>query len=196
MTKRVFDFIVSLVGLLLLLPFLVIISLSIILDSSGGALFTQRRVGKGRVPFQIYKFRTMHKNAQQHSRLTIGARDFRITRVGYWLRRYKLDELPQLYNVLKGDMSLVGPRPEVDEFVACYDTRQLKVLSIRPGITDPASIEFANESEYLSQFENPEAAYKNDVLPRKLELNLQYLHNRSCWGDLLILLKTLTYRFH
>lgn len=195
MTKRIFDIVVALAGLVILFPFLFLISLLIIADSPGGVLFTQVRVGKDRTLFRILKFRTMKENAERGIGLTVGGRDPRVTLIGYWLRRYKVDELPQLVNVLKGDMSLVGPRPEIEEYVAHYDKRQLQVLSVRPGITDPASNEFANENEYLAGHPNPGSVYVNEVLPLKLDLSLKYIRDRSFWSDVGIIFKTLIHSF-
>ena len=191
MPKRLFDFSLSLFGLIILLPALFIISIGVVLTSKGGVLFSHRRVGKNEVDFYIYKFRTMHANTDETSELTLGNLDPRITRFGRFLRKYKLDELPQLINVLIGDMSFVGPRPEVRKYVDNYTEEQLALLSVRPGITDYASIEYADEGEILGKASDPEKEYLEVVLPRKLELGLKYVHERSFLTDISIILRTL-----
>ena len=173
---RFFDIVFALIGLLLLSPFLVIIIILIRLDSKGPAIFFQKRVGKDNKDFVMYKFRTMRINTEHKSALTIG-KDDRITRMGNFLRKYKLDELPQLFNVLKGEMSIVGPRPEVRKFVDHYNDEQKKILIVRPGITDYASILFKNENELLATVENPEIFYLNEILPIKIALNQKYISN-------------------
>lgn len=188
--KRIFDIIVSLIGIILLLPFYILISISIKLESKGPVFFKQVRVGKNNLDFNLYKFRSMLVDTEKKGQLTIGMRDPRITRVGYFLRKFKLDELPQLYNVLKGDMSLVGPRPEVRKYVALYNNEQKKVLSIRPGITDYASIRYFNENEILGKSENPEQAYINEIMPEKLNLNLTYVTSNNVFTDLKIITST------
>lgn len=191
MLKRLFDFSLSLFGLIILLPALFIISIGVVLTSKGGVLFSHRRVGKNEVDFYIYKFRTMHANTDETSELTLGNLDPRITRFGRFLRKYKLDELPQLINVLIGDMSFVGPRPEVRKYVDNYTEEQLALLSVRPGITDYASIEYADEGEILGKASDPEKEYLEVVLPRKLELGLKYVNERSFFTDISIILRTL-----
>ncbi|HIA06029.1 MAG TPA: sugar transferase [Flavobacteriales bacterium] len=181
----------SLFGLIILLPALFIISIGVVLTSKGGVLFSHRRVGKNEVDFYIYKFRTMHANTDETSELTLGNLDPRITRFGRFLRKYKLDELPQLINVLIGDMSFVGPRPEVRKYVDNYTEEQLALLSVRPGITDYASIEYADEGEILGKASDPEKEYLEVVLPRKLELGLKYVNERSFFTDISIILRTL-----
>lgn len=190
--KRLFDLILVSPALIILAPFFALASVLIKLDSPGPVFFRQERVGRFGVPFSIYKFRTMVADAERSGpRITIG-RDPRITAVGAVLRKYKLDELPQLLNVLKGEMSLVGPRPEVAEYVAYYSDQQKSiVLSVPPGITDPASIEFRNENELLSKATDPELEYAANILPKKIELYTQYVNHRSFWGDLLIIFRTL-----
>lgn len=192
MAKRLFDWLASGIGLLVLSPLLLVLALWIKLDSPGPVFFRQERVGQfGRV-FRIYKFRTMVTDAEQLGlQITVGA-DTRVTLVGLWLRKYKLDELPQLFDVWLGHMSLVGPRPEVPRYVACYpvDVRDL-VLSVRPGITDRASIEFKNESEILGRAADPHTAYVNEVLPIKLSYYVQYVNTRSFFGDIFLILKTI-----
>jgi lipopolysaccharide/colanic/teichoic acid biosynthesis glycosyltransferase len=188
--KRLLDILLSTIGLLLLLPVFAVLALCIVLDSKGSVLFRQTRVGKGGVDFKLLKFRTMRPLAESEGQLTIGGRDNRITRIGFFLRKYKLDELPQLLNVLMGHMSLVGPRPEVRRYVNLYNAEQLKVLNVRPGITDYASIKYANESDLLAQINEPEQFYIETIMPDKLAINLDYLAKRSLWGDVKILFKT------
>lgn len=190
MLKRAFDIAVAGLGLLMLAPLLAAIAVWIRVDSPGPAWFRQARVGRFGAPFRIHKFRTMHHGAVGPE-LTAG-QDPRITRAGAWLRRHKLDELPQLIDVLLGDMSLVGPRPEVPRYVALYpaDVRA-KVLSVRPGITDLASIEFRDEGELLAAAADPERAYVEQVMPRKLELALRYVDTSNVRGDLRLIAQTL-----
>jgi lipopolysaccharide/colanic/teichoic acid biosynthesis glycosyltransferase len=189
--KRAFDIFFSVIGILLLLPFFLIISLLIILDSRGGIFYKQVRVGKNESDFYLIKFRSMRTDADKKGLLTVGGRDPRITRIGYYLRKYKIDELPQLLNVLKGDMSLVGPRPEVRKYVSLYNKEQKKVLSVQPGITDYASIEYSNENEILGRAENPERVYIDEIMPAKLQLNLKYIAEKSLMTDFKIIFRTL-----
>jgi lipopolysaccharide/colanic/teichoic acid biosynthesis glycosyltransferase len=191
MLKRGFDVVSSLIGIILLFPFLVILWISIQLESSGGGFYRQVRVGKNGIEFRLWKFRTMQTGSDKKGLLTIGGRDSRVTRIGFYLRKYKLDELPQLINVLVGDMSIVGPRPEVRKYVELYTPDQRRVLSVKPGITDYASIEYSNENELLAQSENPEKTYIDEVLPAKLELNMQYIHSMSMITDIQIILNTI-----
>lgn len=188
--KRVFDIIVSCCILIVIFPFGFLIALLITLESRGGIFFTQTRVGKNQIPFQLYKFRSMKPMSEQHGQLTVGANDNRITRMGKLIRRFKLDEFPQLLNVLKGDMSLVGPRPEVPRYVAMYTAEQLKVLSIRPGITDYASIKYFDENELLARASNPEQTYIHQIMPEKLKMNLLYIKHSSLGMDIKILTAT------
>ncbi|MBK5283793.1 MAG: sugar transferase [Bacteroidia bacterium] len=188
--KRLFDFCFALIALILLFPFFIFIGILIKFDSKGGVFYFQKRVGKKFMDFAIIKFRTMKVGADSHGLLTVGDKDGRITSVGYYLRKYKLDELPQFFNVLKGEMSIVGPRPEVKKYVDLYTEKQRNILSVRPGITDYASIEFSDESKILSQYSDAEAGYVQEILPRKLELGLKYVHSRNFIGDLKILLLT------
>ncbi len=153
--------------------------------------YFQTRVGKNNVDFKLYKFRTMHKDAEKKGLLTVGGRDPRVTPIGYYLRKYKLDELPQLLNVLIGDMSLVGPRPEVRKYVDLYTESQKKVLSVQPGITDFASIQFFNENELLAKSKTPEQTYINEIMPHKLTLNLKYIESMSLITDFKIIVNTL-----
>ncbi len=174
---RLLDVAFSFAGLILLSPFLLLIALAIALTSPGGVLYVQERVGRYGVPFRLYKFRTMRVGADKKGLLTVGGRDPRITPIGFALRKLKLDELPQLYNVLKGDMSLVGPRPEVEKYTRLYTGEQQEVLRVRPGITDPASIFYRNESDVLAQSPDPELTYIREILPHKLQLSRQFYHN-------------------
>jgi lipopolysaccharide/colanic/teichoic acid biosynthesis glycosyltransferase len=191
MIKRLFDIIFSFIGLIILSPVLLTISIIILLDSPGPILFRQVRIGKRGEEFILYKFRTMFKDAKTKGLLTVGMRDSRITKAGYFLRKYKLDELPQLFNVFKGDMSFVGPRPEVGRYVGKYNQKQLKVLDVRPGLTDYASIEFSNENEILAQSSNPEETYINEIMPAKLALNEKYIKEMGFFTDLKIIFKTI-----
>lgn len=189
--KRLFDIFFSTIGILILLPFFLFISLMIILDSKGGIFYKQVRVGKNNIDFYLLKFRSMRTDADKKGLLTVGGRDPRITRMGYYIRKYKIDELPQLFNVLKGDMSLVGPRPEVRKYVSLYNDEQKKVLSVQPGITDYASIEYSNENEILGKANDPEKVYIEEIMPAKLKLNLKYISEKSLATDLKIILNTL-----
>ncbi len=192
MAKRLFDLLLSSIGLLLLAPVLLLIALLIKLDSAGPVMFRQERVGRFGQPFRIHKFRTMrHEPAGQGLQITVGA-DRRITRVGGFLRASKLDELPQLIDVWLGDMSLVGPRPEVPRYVAHYPAElREKVLSVRPGITDIASIEYRDESAVLARAADPEHAYIHEVLPHKLALAARYVDQASVWLDVRLIWRTL-----
>lgn len=189
--KRLMDIVVAGSALLLLGPLLLAIALWVRCDSAGGALFRQERVGRHGRHFTIYKFRTMRTGADKAGPAITVGEDARITRAGHWLRHSKLDELPQLFNVLTGDMSLVGPRPEVPRYVAMYpaDLHDL-VLSVRPGITDLASIAFRNESALLAQSTDPERTYVEDILPVKLDYAARYAQSPSLWQDLVILVRT------
>lgn len=189
--KRLFDLVVSITGFVFLIPVFIIISLLIIMDSRGGVFYKQLRVGKAGKDFYLLKFRSMYSNSDKKGLLTVGARDNRVTRVGYYLRKYKLDELPQLINVIMGNMSLVGPRPEVRKYVSLYTKEQLRVLDVRPGITDYASIEFSNENEILGKVSNPEEVYIKEIMPAKLALNLKYISDKSVITDLNIICRTL-----
>lgn len=190
MLKRLFDlFAVSFV-LILLFPFFVLIGLLILLTSSGGVFYKQERIGKHGIPFKLFKFRTMKTGSDKNGLITIGARDSRITKVGYYLRKYKLDEFPQLINILKNEMSIVGPRPEVAKYVDLYTEKQRQVLKVKPGLTDLASLEFINENKLLGEAENPEEVYVNKIMPEKLRLNLVYIKNNSLFEDIRIILNT------
>ena len=191
--KRIFDFTTSLIGLIIISPILLFIALFISLESKGGVFYKQKRVGKGNKDFYVYKFRSMIVDADKKGLLSIGkdGKDPRVTKVGYIIRKYKLDELPQLLNVLKGDMSLVGPRPEVRKYVDLYNEEQKQVFKVRPGITDMASIKFRNENDLLSQSPNPEEYYIKEIMPQKLSLNLEYIKTRTFFGDIKLIFKTI-----
>jgi len=188
--KRVFDIICSFLGIIILSPVFFVLWIAIKLESRGPAFFVQTRVGKNNKDFKLYKFRSMYLDAESRGQLTVGMRDLRITKVGYNLRRFKLDELPQLFNVIKGDMSLVGPRPEVRKYVNMYSPEQMKVLDVCPGITDYASIQFINENELLAQATNPEEYYIKYIMPKKLEMNLEYIKSKQFFKDVSLILKT------
>ena len=190
MLKRIFDIISSLFGLILLSPFMIIIAILIKLDSKGPIFFKQVRVTKNGREFKIFKYRTMRVGSDKFSQITVG-KDSRITKVGDFLRKYKLDEIPQLINVLIGDMSLVGPRPEVPKYVALYTEEQREILKVRAGITDYASIEFSNENDILANESDPEKAYIEKIMPRKIELNKKYLSEISVMTDIKIILSTI-----
>lgn len=188
--KRLIDVFLSGLGLLVLAPFLVLIGMLITLESKGGVFFKQIRVGKNQHSFYLIKFRTMYQDAERFGQLTVGMRDPRITRIGYFLRKYKLDELPQLINVLIGQMSMVGPRPEVPKYVKLYSQDQLKVLSVKPGITDWASINYFNENEVLASSATPEQTYIDEIMPQKLDLNLKYIESNNWLSDIGIIVQT------
>ena len=190
MVKRIFDFIFAIIGLLFLVPLFIIIAILIKIESKGPVLYKQLRVGRYNLDFKILKFRTMDMNADQLGLLTLGHRDTRITKIGYYLRKYKLDELPQLINVFIGNMSFVGPRPEVRKYVKLYNQYQMQIFKVRPGITDMASIEFRNESELLSGQEDPINYYIQDIMPKKIQINLKYLKQRNFLKDFVVILNT------
>jgi len=191
MLKRIFDIFFSFIGLIvLLIPFLLIAFL-ISIDSKGGVFYKQTRVGKDGIDFKLFKFRSMRTDADKSGLLTVGGTDSRITRIGYTVRKYKIDELPQLINVLVGEMSLVGPRPEVRRYVDMYTPAQRQVLALKPGITDYASIEYSNENELLGNAENPEDVYINEIMPAKLHLNLKYIAEQGVLTDLKIIVNTI-----
>ncbi len=190
MIRDLFDQVLALVGILILLPILILISIWILLDSRGGVFYVQERIGLHGKPFGLMKFRTMRPDSDKKGKLTVGDRDPRITHAGYLLRKFKLDELPQLINVLKGDMRFVGPRPEVDEYVRLYTAQQRKVLTVKPGITDYASLKYFKESELLAKSENPRQTYINEIMPEKIRINLEYIDRKSFSEDLRIILKT------
>lgn len=176
---RFFDFFFTVLGLIILSPLFLIVAIWIKLDSSGPVFYKQTRVGRNNKDFKLLKFRSMVTDADKKGLITVGGRDPRVTKSGYLIRKYKLDELPQLLNVLKGDMSLVGPRPEVRKYVDLYNESQRRVLSVKPGITDYASIQFIDENEILGKAENPEMVYIEKVMPEKIKYNMKYIQNRS-----------------
>ena len=189
--KRLFDMVFSLALIVVLLPVGIVVSVWIVLDDFGSPFFVQQRVGIGGKNFGLLKFRSMKKNAELQGQLTVGMKDNRITRSGYFIRKYKIDELPQLVNVFLGEMSVVGPRPEVPKYVLLYNEEQQNVLSIKPGITDFASIEYVRENELLSASLDPEKTYVEEIMPAKLELNLKYLREQSFLTDMKIILQTI-----
>ena len=189
--KRFFDISFSVFGLLILFPFLFFIAILIKLDSKGKIFYLQKRVGKNNIDFKLFKFRTMKPSSDKKGLLTVGAKDNRITKIGYYLRKLKLDELPQFINVLVGNMSFVGPRPEVRKYVTLYSKEQQKVLTVKPGITDYASIEYVDENTILGRSENPEKTYINEIMPKKLQLNLKYIDEMSFFTDIKIIFKTI-----
>lgn len=188
--KRLFDIFISIITLLIFFPFGVIISILILAESRGGVFYVQQRVGRFGEPFGLLKFRTMRKDADKAGKLTVGMRDSRITKVGYFLRKTKLDEFPQFINVLAGQMSIVGPRPEVQEYVDHYNDEQMKILDVRPGITDYASLEYFRENELLGKSDNPQKTYIEEIMPAKIELNKKYLKRPTVGHDLQIMWKT------
>lgn len=188
---RILDLVFALTGIILLSPVIFLVSVIIPMDSTGGIFFLQTRVGKNGRDFRLIKFRSMITGARQKGDLTVSARDPRITRTGFFLRKYKLDEIPQLINVLKGDMSLVGPRPELRRYVEMYSEEQKMVLTVRPGITDYASIEYINENEILGKSANPEKTYIEEVMPAKILLNRRFIQNPTVSDYFRILCSTL-----
>ena len=188
--KRLFDIVASGLGLIVLSPLFLILAIWIKLDSKGPVFYRQVRVGKDNKDFRIFKFRSMWVGSDKGSLVTIGGRDPRVTRSGYYIRKFKLDEFPQLINVFVGDMSLVGPRPEVRHYVEYWTPEQMHVLDVRPGITDPASIKFRNENELMEQAEDPEKYYIEVIMQEKLKLYLEYVKNHSFWGDIGLIFKT------
>jgi lipopolysaccharide/colanic/teichoic acid biosynthesis glycosyltransferase len=188
--KRLFDIIFSLIILVLFMPFGLIISLLILLSGKGGVFYIQERVGKNGKPFGLLKFRTMRKDADKFGKLTVGMRDPRITKIGYYLRKSKLDEFPQFINVLKGEMSVVGPRPEVKEYTDLYTDEQRKVLTVKPGITDFASLEYYRENELLGKSDDPRQTYIEEIMPEKIKLNLKYIESQGLGTDLKIIGRT------
>jgi lipopolysaccharide/colanic/teichoic acid biosynthesis glycosyltransferase len=185
--KRTLDICISLLILTLFLPFGLVLMVFISLESAGGVFYLQERVGRNGQLFKLIKFRSMRPNADKGSPITIGNRDPRITRTGYFIRRFKLDEFPQFINVIKGDMSIVGPRPEVPHYVKLYTDEQKKVLAAKPGITDYASIAYFNENEILAKAADPQKAYLEQIMPAKIELNQRYLSDPSLFKDFKII---------
>lgn len=188
--KRAFDLTIAIVVLIVFLPLFLIVGILIMIESKGGIFFKQERIGKDLIPFNILKFRTMYVNAEAKGKLTVGSKDSRITKIGFWIRKYKIDELPQFINVAKGEMSIVGPRPEVSKYVNLYSNIQKKVLSIKPGITDYASLKYFEENKLLGKSLNPEETYVKEIMPEKLKINLEYLEKNSFKNDLIIIWKT------
>ena len=188
--KRIFDIVASGLGLLAFSPIFIILAIWIKLDSKGPIFYRQVRVGRHNKDFRIFKFRSMRVGSDKGSLVTIGGRDPRITRSGYFIRKFKFDELPQLINVFVGDMSLVGPRPEVRHYVDYWTEEQMHVLDVRPGITDPASIKFRNENELLEKAEDPEKYYIDVVMQEKIKLYLEYVEKSSFWYDIKLIFKT------
>ena len=191
MAKRLFDIVSSGIGLLCLAPVFVVMAIWIKLDSRGPVFYRQTRVGRYGRDFRIFKFRSMRVGSDKGRQITVGERDPRITRSGYFIRRYKIDELPQLINVFLGDMSIVGPRPEVRKYVDLYSEEQRKVFQVRPGITDLASIKYRNENELLSQVDDPDTYCIDVIMPDKLAINLEYIRHQSFMGDIKIIFNTL-----
>lgn len=189
--KRAFDIIFSFFGLLALFPFFLFIGIWILIDSPGGIFYRQTRVGRNNRDFRLWKFRSMGPDSDKKGLLTVGGRDPRITNSGYFIRKYKIDELPQLINVLTGDMSFVGPRPEVRKYVDLYNEEQKRVLLVRPGITDIASLEYFEENELLGKSSDPERTYIDEIMPAKLKLNLQYIDKADLGTDLSMIFKTI-----
>lgn len=188
--KRIFDIITSCIILSLFFPVGLIISFWILIESKGGIFYRQQRIGLHGKSFFLFKFRSMRKDADKSGKLTVGMRDPRITKSGYFIRKYKLDEFPQFINVLKGEMSIVGPRPEVKEYVDLYDESQKEILNVKPGITDYASLEYFTENEILGASDDPQKTYIEEVMPAKIELNKKYLKNPTVFEDIKIMWMT------
>jgi len=188
--KRIFDITLSLILLSIFFPFGLLISVWILIESSGGVFYKQARIGQKGIPFKMFKFRSMRQNSDKLGQLTVGMRDPRITRSGYFIRKYKLDEFPQFINVLKGDMSIVGPRPEVQEFVDLYTDEQRKILNVKPGITDYASLEYFKENELLGMSDDPRKTYVEEIMPAKIELNMKYIQHPGLLNDIKIMWRT------
>ena len=188
--KRIFDIVASGIGLILLSPLFVILAIGIKCDSIGPVFYKQVRVGRNNMDFQLFKFRSMRVGSDKKGLITVGGHDPRITRSGYYIRKYKLDEFPQLINVFKGDMSLVGPRPEVRKYVDMYTEEQMHVLDVRPGITDLASIRYRNENELLERVNDPDKYYVEVIMPDKLRINLEYVARHSFTFDIRLIFQT------
>ena len=189
--KRIFDIISSLIVLSIGFPFFLIIGLIITFTSKGGMFYKQVRVGKNNIDFYLLKFRSMAVGSDKKGQLTVGTNDARITKIGAFIRKFKIDEFPQLINVLKGEMSIIGPRPEVRKYVDLYDKEQQKVLTVKPGLSDYASIEYINENEILGKAEDPEKTYIDEVMPAKLKLNLKYIEDQSFGTDIKLIFGTI-----
>ena len=192
MLKRIFDIIFSSLGLILLLPLNILIAILIKLDSKGPVLYVQDRVGLFNSDFKIYKYRTMYLESDKLGLLTLGEDDSRVTKIGFYLRKYKIDELPQLMNVLIGNMSFVGPRPEIRKYVNYYSKEDMQILKIKPGVTGYASIKYINETEILEQSEDPEKIYIEEIMPDKIKLNKVYISKNNIIIDFIIIIKTLS----
>jgi lipopolysaccharide/colanic/teichoic acid biosynthesis glycosyltransferase len=190
MLKRTFDIVASGLGLLALAPLFAVVALWIKCDSQGSVFYRQVRVGRGNRDFRLFKFRSMRPDSDRLGLITVGGRDPRVTRSGYYIRKYKLDELPQLINVFKGDMSLVGPRPEVRKYVDMYTPEQMRVLDVRPGITSLASIRYRNENDILAASDNPDRTYVEKVMPDKLAIDLEYVPKANLWTDIRLIFAT------
>ncbi len=188
--KRLFDLFASTIGFLVLLPLFVLITILIKVNSKGSIFYLQERIGKNGKVFKIYKFRTMISDADKQGSLSLGKSDTRITKIGHLLRKLKFDELPQLINVIKGDMSLVGPRPEIKKYTDLYSKKQREVLKVRPGITDYASLKYIDEEQLLGASSEPEETYINEIMPDKINLNLEYLKNSNLLTDIQLIFKT------
>lgn len=191
MIKRAFDVVFSFIGLVILSPLLILIAIIIKIDSKGSVLFIQGRVGKNNKDFKIFKFRTMRVQSQKKGLLTLGNNDSRITKIGYFLRRYKIDEFPQLINILVGDMSFVGPRPELRYYVNFYNEDDMKIFTVRPGITGLASLKYRNEVELLKAAKNPEDYFINTIIPDKLKFNKEYIKRKNFFFDLKLIIITI-----
>lgn len=191
MVKRIFDVIFSLLGLIILLPLHLVISILIKLDSYGPVLYVQGRVGLHNSDFQIYKYRTMFVDSDKQGLLTLGEDESRVTKIGFYLRKYKIDEFPQLINVLNGTMSFVGPRPEIRRYVNYYSKDDMEILKIKPGITGYASLKYINETEILEKAENPEKFYIEEIMPDKIRINKIYINNNNIFIDLKIIVETI-----
>lgn len=190
MLKRTFDIVASFMGLVILSPLFLVMAVWIKCDSHGPVFYRQSRVGRGNRDFRLYKFRSMYVDSDKKGLLTVGGHDSRVTKAGYFIRKYKIDELPQLINVLIGDMSFVGPRPEVRRYVNLYTEQQLHVLDVRPGITDRASVKYRNENDLLAKAADPEEYYIKVIMPDKLAINLEYVAHHSLWSDIRIIFST------
>ena len=189
---RIFDILLATLGLVILSPLLIFVYVAIVLESRGGGFYRQERTGRYGKPFRLIKFRSMNVNADKHGLITVGGHDNRITRVGYYIRKYKIDELPQLINVVKGDMSIVGPRPEVKKYTDLYTDEQRKILDVRPGITDYASIKYVDENDILGASDNPERIYIEHIMPDKIKLNMIYISQNGIKEYFKIIFLTLT----
>ena len=188
--KRIFDIVMSGLGLICLSPLFLVLAVWIKSDSAGPVFYRQVRVGRGNKDFRLFKFRSMRPDSDKLGLITVGGHDPRVTRSGYYIRKYKLDEFPQLINVFVGDMSLVGPRPEVRKYVDLYTPEQLRVLNVRPGITSLASIRYRNENEILAKAEDPDKAHVEQIMPDKIAIDLEYVENASLTNDIKLIFKT------